>query len=105
MATEIHVEKDDHGDGRYSLLVDGKPAGEIEFRMSEGRRVFTHTGIRDEFEGQGLAGKIARRALDDSRADDVLVIPQCPYIESYIERHPDDGDLIDRAYWDELRGR
>ena len=96
MDTSITLDVDDHGDGRYTLLVDGQPAGELDFRMQEGRRVFTHTGIRDEYEGQGLAGKLARRVLDDASAEGLKIVPQCPFVASYLDKHPDDQDLIDR---------
>lgn len=105
MANEITLHIDEHGEGRYELLVDGRPAGEIEFRTTEGRRVFTHTGIRDEFEGQGLAAHLARHVLDDVRAQGLQIVPLCPYVASYLAKHPDDADLVDTALWDRLRGR
>mgnify|MGYP002077648830 CR=1 FL=1 len=96
MDTSITLDVDDHGDGRYTLLVDGQAAGELDFRMQEGRRVFTHTGIRDAYEGNGLAGKLARRVLDDARAEGLRIVPKCPFVASYLDKHPDDQDLIDR---------
>ena len=94
MDTEITRHTDEHDDGRYTMLVDGQPAGELDFRMEDGRRVFTHTGIRDEHEGKGLAGKLARRALDDARAEDLHVVALCPFVASYLEKHPADQDLL-----------
>jgi predicted GNAT family acetyltransferase len=100
----IEITKDDRGDrGRYHLTVDGTEAGELDWRMHEGVRVFVHTGVRDEFEGQGLAAQLVRRGLDDARAEGLGIVPLCPYVRSYLERHPDDADLIDQARWDELR--
>jgi hypothetical protein len=103
MATTEIVRHDHDGEGRYQLLVDGAPAGELEYRQHEGRRVFTHTGVRDEFEGQGLAAKLAVRALDDARADDVAIVPLCPYVAGYLEKHEDYQDLVDQDLWAQLR--
>lgn len=101
----IEITHEDRGDrGRYHLLVDGAEAGELDYRMHEGRRVFIHTGVRDEYEGQGLAAKLATRVLDDARAEGLKIIPQCPYVRGYIERHPEYGDLVDQELWDQLRG-
>ena len=56
-------------------------------------RVMHHTGVRPAFEGQGLAARLVRRALDDARADGVQVVPTCWYVAGYLDRHPDDADL------------
>jgi predicted GNAT family acetyltransferase len=96
MDTSITLDVDDHGEGRYTLLIDGQPAGELDFRAQEGRRVVTHTGIRVEYQRQGLAGTLARRMLDDARNQQLLVVPLCSFVADYIDTHPDDRDLVDR---------
>jgi predicted GNAT family acetyltransferase len=103
MSIEIDHEASADG-GRYHLRVDGTEAGELDYRTVEGRRVFTHTGVRDEHEGQGLAGKLAERVLVDARAEGVMIVPQCPYVRSYLERHPEHADLVDQAFWEQLGG-
>jgi predicted GNAT family acetyltransferase len=101
---DIAIEQQDRGErGRYVVTVDGDEAGELVYRMHEGRRVFVHTGVRDEYEGQGLASRLARRVLDDARAEGLKIVPQCPYVRGYLERHPEDQDLIDRELWDRMR--
>ncbi|CAN5570727.1 hypothetical protein BH10ACT1_BH10ACT1_37630 [soil metagenome] len=104
MTTEIQLNTDEHGEGRYTILVDGLPAGELDYRTIDGRRAPVHTGVRDRYEGQGLAGQLARRALDDARAEGLKIIPLCPYVASYLEKHPEDQDLIDQEAWDRLKG-
>lgn len=96
MTNEIRLNTDDHGEGRYTILVDGQPAGELDFRTVDGRRVFIHTGIRERFEGQGLAGQLARWVLDEARAEGLKIVPLCPYVASYVDKRPDDQDLIDQ---------
>lgn len=97
---DVEIRREDQGGrGRYHLVVDGKEAGELDYRVHDGRRVFTHTGVRDAYEGNGLASQLARRALDDARAEGVQVIPQCPYVRGYLERHAEDQDLIDQDLW------
>lgn len=103
MTIDIAVHADAHGDGRYAITVDGEPAGELDYRTVDGRRVFIHTGIRDRFEGQGLAGKLARRVLDDARAEGLKIVPLCPYVAGYLERHPADQDLVDQDLYAQLK--
>ena len=104
MTIDIARHEDAHGEGRYTITVDGQPAGELDFRTVDGRRVFIHTGIREAFEGQGLAGKLARRVLDDARAEQIQIVPLCPYVAGYLERHPEDQDLVDQALYADLKG-
>ena len=79
---------------RYEIRVDDRVAGFAEYESRPGRVVFTHTEVADEFEGRGLAGRLARAALDDVRSRGLLVVPLCPYIAGYIDKHPEYADLL-----------
>lgn len=103
MTIEIHRHADAHGEGRYAITVDGEPAGELDYRTVDGRRVFIHTGIRGRFEGQGLASQLARRVLDDARAEGLRIVPLCPYVAGYLDCHPEDQDLVDQDLYAQLR--
>lgn len=88
MDTHIERHDGDDGGGRYVLLHDGQQIGELDFTDDGQRRTFTHTGVRDGHEGQGLAAQLAKRALDDARADEREIVAQCSYVAAYLERHP-----------------
>lgn len=95
MTTTIEVESDAEGTGRYVVSVDGDEAGELTFRADPtGNRVLVHTGVDDAYEGQGLAAQLVTRAFDDARAADLKIVPQCPYVRRYLERHPEHLDLV-----------
>ena len=59
--------RDDPGENAYVIEVDGERAGKAEYRIHEGRAVFTHTEVDDAFSGRGLGSRLARFALDDTR--------------------------------------
>lgn len=94
MSTEITLHTNLDGEGRYTILLDGEPAGELDFRTDGERRTMIHTGVRDQFEGHGLGGQLVRRALDDARSEGLQVVPQCPYVAGYLEKHPEYQDLV-----------
>jgi uncharacterized protein len=73
---------------------DGRLAGFAEYGGADGVREFVHTVVRDEYEGQGIGGRLARAALDQTRADGLKVIATCPFIKSWIGRHADYEDLL-----------
>jgi predicted GNAT family acetyltransferase len=86
--------EDDAERGRYVARADDRRAGELTYRRTEGRIALDHTGVREDFEGEGVGSALARRALDDAREAGVEVLPFCSFVRSYIERHPDYVDLV-----------
>lgn len=82
---------------RYEATLDSTLAGFAAYRDIDGVRVFTHTEVFERFEGRGVGGALARAALDDVRAAGRSLVPQCPFIRGYIDKHPDDADLVDAA--------
>lgn len=98
MDIDIRDERfDGEAAGQYTLLVDGTDAGEVNWRMRDGRRAITHTGVRNEFRNQGLAGRLMARTLDDARTDGVLVLPFCSYAAQFIDANPEYVDLLGRT--------
>jgi molybdenum cofactor cytidylyltransferase len=73
---------------------DGEVAGLVQYQRRPDRIVFVHTEVRPEFEGKGVASALVAGALDDARKQGLAVVPQCPYIRGYIERHPAYADLV-----------
>jgi predicted GNAT family acetyltransferase len=82
---------------RYEARVDGELAGFAEYRRRGDRIVFTHTEVDDAFEGHGIGGRLASFALDDARARGLVVVAQCPFIGTYIRRHPEYEDLLNAS--------
>ncbi|WP_336028485.1 GNAT family N-acetyltransferase [Geodermatophilus sp. FMUSA9-8] len=83
--------------GRFEVRVDGAAAGFAEYRRTASSLAFTHTVVDPAFEGRGLGSVLARGALDAARAEGVPVLPFCPFIRSWIERHPDYVALVPAA--------
>ncbi len=85
---------DDPSERRYEALLGDRVVGFTEYRPMPGRLVFTHTEVDAEFEGRGVAGRLAQGALDDVRARGLKLTPLCPFIASFIRRHPEYDDLV-----------
>ncbi len=88
------VVTDNPDEHRYEARIGDGLAGIAAYRLSEGAITFTHTEVMPEFEGQGIGGALARHALDDARRRGLGVVPRCPFIRAWIERHPDYQDLV-----------
>ena len=83
--------------GRFEVIVDGEVAGYAEYRRTTSSVAFTHTVVDPRFEGRGLGSVLARGALDATRAAGSSVLPFCPFIRGYIQRHPAYLDLVPPA--------
>ena len=80
--------------GRFEAHADGQFAGAAYYRMEGEAIAFTHTEVEDAFEGQGIGSRLAAGALDAARERRLDVLPYCPFIRGYIERHPEYRDLV-----------
>jgi predicted GNAT family acetyltransferase len=85
--------KDNPAWSRYELSVDDAVAF-VAYETGEGRLILTHTEVPKELAGRGIGSALARGVLDDLRAGGVKVIPRCPFIAGFIERHPEYRGLI-----------
>ena len=71
---------------RFEATVDGQCAF-AAYRLHNGTIVFTHTEVPPALQGRGVAGALARTALEYARGAGLDVLPACPFIASYIRRH------------------
>ena len=55
---------------------------------------FTHTHVPKEVSGGGIAGTLAETALRWAEASGYKVVANCPYVASYIKKHPEFEKLL-----------
>ena len=80
---------------RYEALVDGEVAGSIYYHERDDGLVLVHTEVEEAFKGQGIGSKLAAATLDDIRSRGLRIQLMCPFVRSYVERHPEYQDLIE----------
>ena len=78
---------------RYEIHVDGVLAGFSEFIPGDGSVVFTHTQTLPEFAGQGLGLELTKAAVADAVSRKETIIPLCPFVRRYLERHETGADV------------
>lgn len=74
--------------------MDGELAGFTIYRARPGLIAFIHTEVGDAFEGQGVGSSLVSGALEDARRRGLEVLPFCPFVNSYIQKHPEYLDLV-----------
>jgi predicted GNAT family acetyltransferase len=95
-ATDAPVVADNPSASRYELHVGTELAGFVTYQMDNDGTVisFLHTEVEPAFQGAHLATHLARFSLDDARERGLAVLPFCPYIGSWIKKHPEYTDLV-----------
>jgi predicted GNAT family acetyltransferase len=81
------------GRQRYELAAEGGIA--VAYYEPRGSAIaLTHTVVPERLQGKGLASVLIKAALADIRQRKLKVIPECPFVARYIERHPEEVDLL-----------
>jgi predicted GNAT family acetyltransferase len=92
MSTQV---RDSPEEERYEIRVDERLAGFAQYRMKDERITIFHAEIDPDLRGRGLGDELAHDALEDVRRRGLVLVPRCPFIASYVRRHPDEYlDLV-----------
>jgi uncharacterized protein len=104
MSTDFeHIEvKNNEDEQQYEVELEGHTAT-LAYEREGNTITFLHTEVPPELEGHGIASKLAHTALEDARAQGLTVVPLCPFVASYIRRHPDYLPLLTETEQARLR--
>jgi hypothetical protein len=85
--------RDDPARSRYELATpDG--AAIAAYEREGDRLVLTHTVVPPGQEGKGVATRLMAGVFADARARDLRIVPICPFVGTYLARHPENRDLV-----------
>lgn len=68
----------------------------IEYRWHKDALVLMHTLVPEGHEGKGIAGALAKFALEYARNKKLKLIVYCPYVRTWMQRHPVYDDLLEK---------
>ncbi|MGW2486258.1 GNAT family N-acetyltransferase [Streptomyces sp. NPDC001606] len=97
--SEIEI-RDDRAAGRLEAVGAGDVVGRVEYFVLESPAralVPVHTIVEPAHEGQGIAGSLARELYALAESEGVPVVPLCPYVAKWAERHPETAPPADPA--------
>lgn len=84
---------------RYAAAIEGVE-GESELTLSKVSKVLIiadHTGVPDSMRGMGVGKALVERLLADARAAGQRIVPLCPFVRAYDDRHKEEtADVIQR---------
>ena len=78
---------------RYETVIDHLHAFVI-YERSGDRVVITHTYVPPELRGRNVAAALVESALEDIRKAGRTVVPQCSYVQKFIQKNQGFADLL-----------
>ncbi|MCA8830918.1 GNAT family N-acetyltransferase [Hymenobacter pini] len=93
---------DNNGSHRFELTVNHSIAF-MEYGERDGNLALFHTEVPAQLEGQGVGTAIVEKVLLEMERRHKLMIPLCPFVTSYLKRHPEWQRLVAPAYQRWLR--
>lgn len=88
---DIVFEQDNNRSAAYT---DGKQVGECEFSVSENIWTITHTGVRPEYGGRGIAKKLVLCVIEAARANNAKIVSLCSYAGKVVSGKEEYKDVL-----------
>jgi hypothetical protein len=76
------------------LGAGGELAALVTYDLSETWIALLHTEVQERFEGLGIGSQLIERVFDDVRQRGLRIIPRCPFVVRWLERHPEQHDVL-----------
>jgi len=85
---------------RFELGTEGHTAF-LEYAVAGKRIRLIHTEVPAALRGRRYAEVLARAGLDYARANDLRVVPFCPFVRAFLQRHKEYESTLD-PHWKAL---
>ena len=79
---------------RSAAYINGNQIGECEFSVSENVWMITHTGVRSEYGGRGIAKKLVLKVIESARTNNAKIVPICSYAEKLMSGKEEFKDVL-----------
>lgn len=84
---------DNEAKKQYEFHIDGDLA-RIEYIKAREKIFLTHTEVPAKLEGKGIGSALIKQALEDIQQKGLELVPLCPFVVAFINRHPEYNTLI-----------
>ena len=82
---------------QFEVELNGERA-EMVYRMRNNSVYLMHTKVPESFRGKGVASALAKHALEYARDNGHKIAVLCPFVASYVKRHPEWYDYYDTGF-------
>ena len=89
-ATEV---RHDESARQFEMPVSGGLAV-LTYSREDDRIDLLHTMVPEQDEGSGHGSALVKAAFDYARGAKLKVVPTCPFVKAYLDRNPDQRDIV-----------
>ena len=82
---------------RFEVKIEGELAV-LEYEQNGDSVTLTHMVVPEGHQGEGIGSHLAKAALEYAREEGQQVIPQCPFVATYLREHPEYLELVVPEY-------
>ncbi|NJC27112.1 GNAT family N-acetyltransferase [Neolewinella antarctica] len=75
-------------------MASGAQTSKLDYRLGRDRIALVHTEVPDDLQGQGIGSTLVKAALQHAKDHKLTVLPYCPFVAAYIERHPEWNEIV-----------
>jgi len=80
------------GANQFELQLPGGLAV-LQYKRTPDGMDLLHTKVPPEDEGAGHGSTLVSAAIEYARRSKDRIIPTCPFVKAYLEKHPEDREL------------
>lgn len=80
--------KHNEADGQFEIALD-QGAAFLQYKRTGDTMRLIHTEVPEAMRGRGLGSQLARAALDYAHFHQLKVVPICPFVKQYLQKHPE----------------
>lgn len=81
--------------GAFIYEVDGKKLAEMVYTMpAEKKMIIAHTAVDESLKGQSIGKKLQTELVDYVRANNIKVVPLCPFAKAMFQKMKEWGDVL-----------
>ena len=83
---------------RFELDTDGKVSVVEYQKVDDETLALVHTEVDPSVEGKGVGSHLVESVLQYAEQNQLKIVPVCPFVTTYLKRHPDWKRLVSTAY-------
>ena len=72
-------------EARSVALFNNNIIGECEFDIHDGKWIITHTGVREEYNGHGIARRLVESVAMNAKENNITIVPLCSFAKKVLE--------------------
>ena len=85
---------DNPGENRFETSTSAGLAV-LEYSRSGNLLALQHTEVPKSARERGTGGRLVEAAFRQAREQGLKVVPYCPFVRAYVERHPELSELVE----------